>query len=121
MTQPKDPRIDAYITQQTPDIQERLTVLREIIRKHLPTSIEDISYKMPAWRLKPGKRAVIYFNVFEKHIGLYAVLSPDKSDLYKQIAPYNTGKGTLRFYHDEPLPVELIDKVIQNHAAQLIK
>src|SRR5690348_5284664 len=111
MTQAKDPRIDEYIAQFSPDVQKRLNDLREIIRGAFPHSIEDISYKMPAWRLQPKKRPVVFFSAFEHHIGIYAVLTPDDSRLYKAIEPYNTGKGTLRFDNDKPLPLDLIKEV----------
>jgi uncharacterized protein YdhG (YjbR/CyaY superfamily) len=121
MTQPADSRVDEYIAQFPTQTQERLKILRKIIRRTFPTAIEDISYRMPAYRLKPGKRPVVFFNAFEKHIGVYAVLTPDESNLYKRIAPYNTGKGTLRFDNDKPLPVILIEEVLANHYIHLIK
>jgi len=121
MTTQSDPRVDEYIAQFPEQIQERLKMLRKIIRRTFPTAIEDISYKMPAYRLQPGKRAVVFFSAFEKHIGVYAVLTPDDSKLYKQIEPYNTGTGTLRFYNDQPLPVVLIEQVLANHYIQSIK
>ncbi|MFZ1301360.1 MAG: DUF1801 domain-containing protein [Candidatus Microsaccharimonas sp.] len=119
MTTQTDPRVDEYIATFTPEIQKRLKALRTVIRKAFPESIEDISYKMPAYRLKPGKRPVVFFCVFTKHIGLYAVLSPNDSELYQKIAPYNTGKGTLQFQNDQPLPLELIQEVLIDHAAQV--
>lgn len=121
MTQPTDPRVDAYIAQFPELQQERMKALRKIIRKTFPTAIEDISYKMPAYRLAVGKRPVVFFGAYEKHIGVYAVLTPDDSKLYKEIEPYNTGKGTLQFSNDQPLPVVLIERVLANHYVQLIK
>lgn len=121
MTRASDPRVDEYIAQFPVQSQERMKMLRKIILRTFPTVIEDISYKMPAYRLKPGKRPVVFFGAYEKHIGLYAVLTPDNSTLYKQIEPYNTGKGTLQFKNNEPLPVLLIERVLANYHSQLIK
>lgn len=116
-----DSRIDAYIAAQTPAAQERLAQLRAIIHRVFPEAFEDISYKMPAWRLQPKKRPVVFFAVFEKHIGLYAVLTPSNPTLAQAIEPYNTGRGTLRFYHDQPLPTKIIEDVLLDHAKQLHK
>ncbi len=121
MTQQLDPRVDEYIAHFPLPQQERMKVLRKIILKTYPTAIEDISYKMPAYRLKAGKRAVVFFGAYEKHIGIYAVLTPDDSKLYKEIEPYNTGKGTLQFDNDKPLPDNLIERVLANHYIQLTK
>jgi uncharacterized protein YdhG (YjbR/CyaY superfamily) len=121
MTVQSDPRVDEYIAQFPVQAQERMKMLRKIIHRTFPTAIEDISYKMPAYRLAPGKMPVVFFSAYEKHIGVYAVLTPNESKLYKEIEPYNTGKGTLRFDHDKPLPVVLIERVLANHYSQLIK
>ncbi|MCD8561750.1 DUF1801 domain-containing protein [Candidatus Saccharibacteria bacterium] len=116
-----DPRIDAYIAAQPAATQKRLIELRAIIQRAFPEAIEDISYKMPAWRLQPKKRPVVFFAVFEKHIGLYAVLAPSNQSLAQAIEPYNTGRGTLRFDHDQPLPTKLIEDVLIDYAKQLHK
>ena len=121
MTVQFDPRVDEYIAQFPEQAQERMKILRQIIHRTFPTAIEDISYKMPAYRLVAGKMPVVFFSAFEKHIGIYAVLTPNDSKLYKEIEPYNTGKGTLRFDNDKPLPVVLIERVLANHYIQLIK
>lgn len=116
-----DPRVNEYIAQFSSDIQERLKAVRKIIRKTFPTAIEDISYKMPAYRLKEGKMPVVFFSAYKKHIGIYAVLTPNDSDLYKRIKPYNNSKGTLRFDNDKPLPVLLIEEVLAHHYIESIK
>lgn len=121
MTQQYDQRVDEYIETFPTPTQERMQALRKIIRRTFPTAIEDISYKMPAYRLKEGKRPVVFFGGYEKHIGIYAVLTPDDTELYKKIEPYNTGKGTLQFSNDQPLPVLLIEEVLAKHYAKLIK
>ena len=120
MTTQTDPRVDEYIAAFPFHTQERLKLLRTIIKRTFPTAIEDISYKMPAYRLQAGKMPVVFFSAFEKHIGVYAVLTPDDSKLSAEIKPYNTGKGTLRFDNDKPLPVILIERVLANHYSKLI-
>jgi uncharacterized protein YdhG (YjbR/CyaY superfamily) len=113
--------VDTYIASFPEQSQHRMQMIRKIIHRTFPTAIEDISYKMPAYRLAEGKMPVVFFGGFEKHIGIYAVLTPDDSDLYKRIEPYNTGKGTLRFDNDKPLPVVLIEQVLAQHYIRSIK
>ncbi|MDB5162811.1 MAG: hypothetical protein JWO54_785 [Candidatus Saccharibacteria bacterium] len=121
MTTQSDPRVDEYIAQFPELAQQRMHVLRKIIRRTFPTAIEDISYKMPAYRLEAGKMPVVFFGAYEKHIGVYAVLTPQDTKLYKQIEPYNNGKGTLRFDNNKPLPVVLIEQVLAHQYVHLIK
>jgi uncharacterized protein YdhG (YjbR/CyaY superfamily) len=64
---------------------------------------------MPAYHLNG---ALVYFAAFKDHYGLYptpAGITPFEKDL----APYKSGKSTLRFPLGEPFPWELIRKVIQ--------
>ncbi len=117
MSYQESPLVSEYIAQFPSEIQSKLQQLRVLIQKAFPDTIEDISYDMPTYRPAPKKRGIVHFAHFDKHIGLYAVFMPAESDeLYHQLAPYNTGKGTLQFSHEKPLPVELIEKALNYHA-----
>ena len=120
MTVQSNPYVDAYIEQFPALTKERLKYIRKIIKKTFPTAIEDISYNMPAYRLHEKKMPVVFFGGYEKHVGIYAVPSPDEKNLYHQIEPYITGKGTLSFKHNEPLPVILIERVLANYYIKLL-
>jgi uncharacterized protein YdhG (YjbR/CyaY superfamily) len=119
MTVLPDPRVDEYIEQFPALVQERLKYIRKMICKTFPTTIESISYKLPAYRPVKDKMPVVFFGGYEKHIGIYAILTPNESKLYRQIEPYITGKGTLSFKNNEPLPVILIERILANHNIQL--
>lgn len=101
--------VDAYIANFDAIIQERLTELREVFLKSLPQAEESIRYKMPAYKV--GKHH-LYFAAYKKHIGFYPVYA--NSNLEQEIKPFRA-KGTkdsLHFLHSQPLPIELITKII---------
>lgn len=104
--------VDGYIAQFPAESQQRMQELRALIKKILPETIEDISYQMPAYRLKPGKRPVIFFGCYEHHIGLYAIHGTLSPELQKELAPYVGGKGTIQLPNGQPLPIELIKKAL---------
>ncbi len=119
---PGDPNIhtvDDYIAQFPTDIQKRLTSLRKLIKSVVPEAIENISYKMPAYRMKPGKRPFVYLGVATSHIGIYALHAALSPQLQKEIAPHVTGKGTLQFLNDQPLPLDLIEKLLIEKRGEL--
>lgn len=104
--------VDGYIAQYPDEIQKRLEELRQLIKATIPGAIEDISYRMPAYRAKPGKRPFVFFGVAKHHIGVYAIHENLSPKLQEKVTPYVTGRGTLQFSHDKPLPLELIKEIL---------
>jgi uncharacterized protein YdhG (YjbR/CyaY superfamily) len=79
--------------------------VRKAVQGAVPEAKETISYNMPAFRFHG---ILIYYAAFKEHIGFYpgnATLIPRFS---KELAGYETSKGTIRFPLDRELPVELI-------------
>jgi uncharacterized protein YdhG (YjbR/CyaY superfamily) len=114
------PLVDKYIAQFEGDMNERLTWLRNAIQATFPTTIEDISYEMPTYRPAPGKRGIVHFAVTKDHIGLYAIFEPkNNAPIHAAMKKYRTGRGTLQFKNDEPLPKGIIRQILAHHASQL--
>ena len=109
--------IDEYIAAFPPDVQSILEKIRRTIRKAAPQAEEKISYKMPAFALDGD---LIYFAAFKKHIGIYPPVRGD-AKLSKELSRYRGEKGNLKLPLDEPIPYELIARVVKfrvkEHAA----
>jgi len=102
--------IDDYIAGFPRDIQAILEKIRMTIRKAAPAAEETISYQIPSFTLKG--RYLIYFAAFKKHIGLYP--APKGIEEFKEaLSLYQTGKGTMRFPLDKPIPFNLISKIVK--------
>ncbi len=120
MSYQQSPLVDAYIAQFGVETKERLTWMRSAVQASFPKSIEDISYEMPTYRPSPGKRGVVHFAASKGHIGLYAVFDPKTdSSMHDKMKPYRTGKGTLQFKNDEPLPKHVIREILAYHASKV--
>jgi len=109
---PKD--IDSYISQFPHDVQAILEKVRETIRLAAPEAKETISYMMPAFR---QHGILVYFAAWEKHIGMYPPISGNKT-LEKALARYSGPKGNLQFPLDEPIPYDLIDRIVKLRVKQ---
>lgn len=72
--------------------------------------MEAISYRIPAF--KNDGRALIYFAGYKTHIGVYPV-ALDDSALGARLAPYASGRVTLKFPLDRPLPLALVAQVVR--------
>lgn len=101
--------VDAYIASFPIIVQNTLQELRQTIKKVAPKAEETISYGIPAYTFH-GR--LVYFAAYENHIGIYPTTETLKQAFTKEIAPYQRGKGTLRFPLDKPLPFDLIKRLV---------
>ena len=101
--------IDSYIAQFEPEIREVLERVRRTISHAAPDAKKTMSYRMPAFR---QHGILIYFAAWKKHIGLYPPISGEKT-LEKAIARYAGPKGNLQFPLHEPIPYDLIERVVK--------
>jgi len=111
--QDHDP-IEAYIAQFPSDVQQKLRMLRKIIREEAPEAEEKISYRMPTFVLHGD---LVYFAGFKHHIGLYPLPSGVQAFL-PELAAYRTGKASIQFPMDQPLPAELIARIVRFRVAE---
>jgi uncharacterized protein YdhG (YjbR/CyaY superfamily) len=101
--------IDAYIADFPEDIQRVLREVRETIRQTAPDAVESISYGMPTYKLR-GK-PLVYFAAFKNHIGFYATPTGHAA-FAAEMARYKQGKGSVQFPLNEPMPLELIRRIV---------
>jgi uncharacterized protein YdhG (YjbR/CyaY superfamily) len=106
--------IDAYIATFPEVIQHRLQQLRETISKAAPEAQEIISYGMPAYRMGG---ILVYFAAHKNHIGFYPYSSAIVA-FQKELSAYKGAKGSVQFPHDQPIPYDLIRKIIAFRAEE---
>jgi uncharacterized protein YdhG (YjbR/CyaY superfamily) len=114
--------IDAYISAQQKEIQVLLEQVRSVIRENAPGATEEIKYAIPTFILNGN---LVHFAAFKKHIGFYPAPS-GMVEFEAELAPYKAGKGSVQFPLDQPLPLELIRKIVafrvqENLAKKLAK
>jgi uncharacterized protein YdhG (YjbR/CyaY superfamily) len=83
-----------------------------MIKESAPHAEERISYGMPYYDLR-GR--LVYFAAHSSHIGLYALGETYKAEGLRR---YVTGKGTLQFRLDEPLPVAEIKRLLEKRVRE---
>lgn len=69
---------------------------------------------MPAFALKGN---LVYFAAYKNHIGFYPTSSRSRA-FRRELAKYETSKGTVRFPIGEPLPLKLIVKIVKFRVAE---
>jgi uncharacterized protein YdhG (YjbR/CyaY superfamily) len=119
MPAPKPSTIDEYIGTFPEGTQRLLEEVRATIKKAVKGTGEKISYGIPCITL--NDKYLLYFAGYKKHIGLYPVPAANKG-FEKDYAPCVTsGKGTIQFPLDEPLPLSLIKKIAKFRAKNSAK
>jgi len=114
-TKTKFTSIDEYIASFPDDRQPILQELRATIQTAAPDAEEKISYNMPTFTLH-GR--LIYFAAWKNHIALYGIPPTATEQLKDELASYKTEKGALIFPFDQPLPLDLISKIVEIGAAK---
>lgn len=106
--------IDAYIEAAPEPARSMMRTLCDIVRQEAPGAIERIAYQMPTFTLK---RNLVHFAAFANHVGFYP--TPTGMDEFAtELSRYKTGKGSLRLPLDEPVPVELIRRIVRFRVAE---
>ncbi len=110
MTQPtgKYQTIDAYIAQFPAAVRTRLEAMRTTIHAAAPDAEECISYAMPAFR---QHGILVYFAAQKDGVGFYPT-SSGIAAFEQELSGYQHTKGAVRFPHSQPLPVDLITRIV---------
>jgi uncharacterized protein YdhG (YjbR/CyaY superfamily) len=99
--------IDEYIAQFPPEIQEKLSEIRAVIRTAAPSASEKISYQMPTFFLNGN---LVHFAVHKAHIGFYP--APSGIEQFKNaLSGYEHSKGAIRFPLYKPTPLDLVRQI----------
>lgn len=101
--------IDTFINTYPRDVQTILQELRQVIHDEVPEVKEKIAYGIPTFTFHGN---LVHFSAYNRHIGFYPGAAPI-AEFQKELRPYETAKGTVRFPINQPLPLDLIRKIIQ--------
>lgn len=106
--------VDGYISGFPKDTQDILQQIRATIKSAAPDSTELIKYGIPTFVLHGN---LVHFGGYKNHIGFYPAPSGITQFEY-ELEPYKTGKGTLQFPLNKPLPLDLILRIVKFRVEQ---
>jgi uncharacterized protein YdhG (YjbR/CyaY superfamily) len=107
--------VEEYMGSLPGHVQMILTEILDRIQAVVPGAGQAISYQIPTFTLHG--RNLVHVAAWKSHIAIYPV--PDADDrLGAELAPYLSGKGTLRFPLAAPIPFGLIERVAVLLASQ---
>jgi len=102
--------IDAYISEFPSETQAVLKEIRALIHATAPEATETIAYAIPTFDL--NGRHLVHFAGFTNHVGFYP--TPSALEGFKdELAKYKSGKGSAQFPLGQPLPTDLIRRMVE--------
>ena len=101
--------VDGYITQFPEDVQVILQKIRAVIKEIAPFAEEKISYQMPGFYLNG---MLVWFGAHQNHIGFYPTGSGIEA-FKEDLRGYKFSKGAVQFPLDQPVPYDLIRKMVR--------
>ena len=105
----KPTSIDEYIGQYPQDVQQILNQIRAVIKEEAPHAVEKISYGLPTFYQNGN---LVHFGVHTHHIGFYP--TPSGMEAFKEeLSGYKGAKGSVQFPLDQPMPYELIRRIVK--------
>jgi len=106
--QAKFKTVEEYLGSFPPKTKSILNSIRKTIKLAAPQAEELISYNMPSFKLNG---MLVYYAAFPKHIGFYP--TPSGIDAFKkELSSYQMAKGSVQFPIGEPMPLDLIAKIV---------
>src|SRR5436189_1239813 len=112
----KPKTIDEYLAGVHADQRAALETLRRTIRAAAPKAEECISYGLAAFRL--NGRPLVAFGASTNHCAFYPMNSTTVEAFQEQLKSFATGKGTIRFSTDKPLPTALVKQLVKARMAE---
>ena len=108
--------VDAYFASLPTRSRSVLDEVRAAIRAAAPDATEAISYAMPAFR--SHGRGLVAYAAFSDHWSLFPMGGGVLDRHAAELAPYRSGKGTLRFSYDDPVPIAIVTLVVEARLAE---
>ncbi len=106
--------VSEYIRARPRNVRAILEKFRKTIRKAAPGAEETISYRMPAIKFKGA--IIAYFAAFQHHVGFFP---PVPNAFRKEAGAYAGPKGNLKFPMDEPIPWNLVRRIIEYRVKEI--
>jgi uncharacterized protein YdhG (YjbR/CyaY superfamily) len=93
-----------------------LQKLRATIKAAAPGATEAISYQIPT--IKVDGRAVVAFAAFKDHCSLFPMSLKVVNDHLDELRPHLSGRSTIRFAPNRPLPAKLVRAIVKERLAE---
>jgi uncharacterized protein YdhG (YjbR/CyaY superfamily) len=115
MSKTKLTTVTEYIAAAPQEAQKHLRDIRAILKKVAPKASETLKWGSPVFQ---EERILFSYSAHKAHLN-FMPTGPALKPFKKELAEYKTGRDTIQFPYDEPLPKALIRKIAAYRAKQV--
>ncbi len=108
--------VEAYLSALPEAVQRTMRDIRAMLLAAAPDAEETVKYGMPTACL--GTESILYYAAWKAHIGLYPIYRGDTA-FETMVAPYRDKTDTLRFSNKQPVPLDVVGRVIDHQLARI--
>ncbi|MCC6724384.1 MAG: DUF1801 domain-containing protein [Saprospiraceae bacterium] len=109
--------VEDYIAGFPAETQSVLQQVRAAIKAAAPDAVECIAYAMPAYKL--NGHPLVYFAGYAGHLGFYATPT-GHTEFAEELSKFKQGKGSVQFPLNQPMPLELISRIVKFRATETL-
>lgn len=113
----KPKTVDNYLAALPAKQRLALDRVRRLVHQAAPGATEAISYGMPTFRL--GKRNLVHMAAFRDHCSFFPGRAGVAALFPRELAAFETAKGTIRFRPEKPLPADLVKRIVRLRVAEV--
>jgi uncharacterized protein YdhG (YjbR/CyaY superfamily) len=115
MPKTKPKTVTEYIAAAPKEARTKLREIRAILKKVAPHATEALKWGSPVLE---EKRILFSYTAYRSHLN-FMPTQPAMKPFKNELAEYKTGKDTIQFPYDKPLPKALIRKIADYRVKQV--
>ena len=109
------PEVDAYLAGVPAPARGLLEQIRAIVRSLAPEAVEVIAYGIPTFKLAGN---LVHYAAFKAHCSFFPGRLLQDEAFRQDLAGFKISKGTIQFTPDNPLPEDLVRKIVMARLAE---
>ena len=102
--------VDDFLAALPGDFRLALEKLRKTIKGAAPNADEVISYRIPFYK---QNGMLVGFSAANEHCTFHIISAAILRDNAKALAAFSTGKGSIQFTPEKPIPAALVTKIVK--------
>ena len=102
--------VDRYLADLPDATRKTLENIRKVIKGAAPQASEGLSYGVPSYK---HQGMLVGFGASKAHCSFFVMSSTFLDGFQRELASYETSKGTIRFTPERPLPATLVRKLVK--------
>jgi uncharacterized protein YdhG (YjbR/CyaY superfamily) len=109
--------VEDYLASLSDERRAVVEAIRRTVKAAASEATETIAYDMPALRSHGGQFLVSYA-AYKRHYSLFPASGAVIEALGEELAPYLAGKGTIQFPASQPIPLDLVTRIVKVRVAE---